>query len=171
MALAGSRSRASKENEITGKLVPFRRLLREETRIPAAFWMLSRRRRSCDLRFAPGRPPIDAVQFDRLSILFSAAVPPGLFPAAGAKGSDLAPGTPNAWVESRHKTYPSVFIFGDSFATYWSRILPDVTRRLAYVRHDIPFPTAVIEREKPDLVIYEVIEAYMIHVPKPLTPP
>jgi hypothetical protein len=87
------------------------------------------------------------------------------------QGRDLAPGTPNAWVESRHTTYPSVFIFGDSFATYWSRILPDVTGRTVYLRHDVPFPTAMIEREKPDIVIYEVIEASMIHVPKPLAPP
>jgi hypothetical protein len=91
--------------------------------------------------------------------------------AVVAQGRDLAPGTPNAWIESRHKTYPSVFIFGDSFATYWAKILPDVTRRTVYLRHEIPFPTAIIEREKPDIVIYEVIQEYMFHVPKPLARP
>jgi alginate O-acetyltransferase complex protein AlgJ len=85
------------------------------------------------------------------------------------QGSNPDLGRDMSWMTSRNGTYPSVLLCGDSFSYSWMEFLPDIARRMVYVRHTTAFPVSLIELEKPDIVILEVLERYLILVPEPVT--
>jgi hypothetical protein len=70
-----------------------------------------------------------------------------------------------AWIDSDHAQDPAVFLIADSFSWPWLRLLPDVARRVVYRRHGQIIATALIAKEKPAILIYELTESYLVGPP------
>jgi hypothetical protein len=88
------------------------------------------------------------------------------FPNPVISHGDLAePDSGDAWIDTGHAQYPSVFLIADSFSWSWFQLLPDVARRVVYRRHSLPIPTALIEKEKPAILIYELTDSYFMGPP------
>jgi len=88
------------------------------------------------------------------------------FPNPVTSHGDLAePDSGDAWIDTDHAQYPSVFLIADSFSWSWFQLLPDVARRVVYRRHSQPVPTALIEKEKPAILIYELTDSYLMGPP------
>jgi len=83
-----------------------------------------------------------------------------------AHGNLDVPDAGDAWIDTIHKDYPGVFLIADSFAWAWFQLLPDVSSRMLYSRHDGPFPATAIEKEKPAIVIYELVANYLMGPPQ-----
>jgi alginate O-acetyltransferase complex protein AlgJ len=76
-----------------------------------------------------------------------------------------APDAQGAWINTDHAQDPSIFLIADSFSWAWFQLLPDVARRVVYRRHGQTIPTALIEKEKPAILIYELTESYLVGPP------
>jgi alginate O-acetyltransferase complex protein AlgJ len=91
------------------------------------------------------------------------------FPSPVTRHGDLAePDAGSAWIDTTHDKDPSVFLIADSFSWAWFQLLPDVARRVVYRRHGQPIPAALIEKEKPSILIYELTDSYLMGPPDPL---
>jgi len=82
-----------------------------------------------------------------------------------AQDGIVAPDTQGAWMDSSHGRDPAVFLIADSFSWAWFQLLPDVASRVVYRRHGQPIPTALIGKEKPAILIYEVTASYLVGPP------
>jgi hypothetical protein len=72
--------------------------------------------------------------------------------------------------ESDNKKLPRAIAFRDSFFQIARFFVSEHFSRVAYYWEFKPFPTDVIEREKPDIVIQEIVERFLVSQP-PNNPP
>ncbi len=70
------------------------------------------------------------------------------------------------WVDSSHRGYPRLFIVGDSFAFNWFPLFPDVTSRTVFTWNGRRIRRSEIEREKPDILVFEAVQRVLVYDPK-----
>ena len=68
-------------------------------------------------------------------------------------------------IDSEHRTYPRLFLLADSFAFKWFPLLPDVTSRTVFQWNGRTLRLSDVEKEKPDILIYEAVQRVLPYEP------